>query len=330
MQQSRQRLWMLVATLIVVAIILMILCYQSVKIVLSPDTEPTDRVIMSIFTSDKLVDQSWGSLAYLAQLHVEKKFPVDIELYSEVDTIEKMEESLHASIDRKTELIIGHGREFSDFFTKVAPSYPTVRFVTIHGSATYENQTVYTFEKGKIELIAALAATMKSKTRKVALIDAYDGREDEPYFERGLEKYANDIEFFYYVVNSRHDGKQAKAVMDKLIKEGVDVVYSRGNAFNRDVIHYAKQHDIYVIGFLDDQSYLGEEHVLTSVLNDVTQAYVKIIEDYFNEEEPFPNGIVILSGKDGVFRLAPFGKMFTEEEKKRLQEELDRYYRGEL
>ena len=40
---------------------------------------------------------------------------------------------------------------------------------------------------------------------------------------------------------------------------------------------------MYVIGYLDDQAYMGRSVILTSVINDVPQAYNAIMKDYFSK-----------------------------------------------
>ena len=40
---------------------------------------------------------------------------------------------------------------------------------------------------------------------------------------------------------------------------------------------------MYVIGYLDDQAYMGRPVILTSVINDVPQAYNAIMKDYFSK-----------------------------------------------
>ena len=53
--------------------------------------------------------------------------------------------------------------------------------------------------------------------------------------------------------------------------------------------------------------------MLTSVINDVSQMYVEIMKDYFSEEGIQP-GLKLLTEEDGVYQLAPFGPMFTEDD----------------
>ncbi|MCL7748418.1 BMP family ABC transporter substrate-binding protein [Halalkalibacter alkaliphilus] len=329
-QQSKQSRILLLITMIVAILFICLLILRTSSLLYDSESviSNQDTVKVAIITSDQVNDQSWGGLAYKGQLKIEEKFPVTVSLYSEIYSDELIEATIKETIAENTEVIIGHGREFSNVFTKLAPMYMDTHFVTIHGTSEYENQSVYTFNQGNIEHIAALVASLKSKSKKVGIIDPIEARESKNDFKKGLSHYSPDALLYYQLVGSRDDGKRAVEILEEFIEEGVDVVYSKGNAFNRDVIEHAKKYDIYIIGYLDDQSYIAEDLVLTSVINDVSQAYVSIMEDFFSPDG-IPTGTVMLTDQDGVYRLAPLGPMFSDQEKKLINSELEKIHQSE-
>ncbi|MFC0472394.1 BMP family ABC transporter substrate-binding protein [Halalkalibacter kiskunsagensis] len=331
MQQSNQSRIMLLVTMVVAIVFISIVVWNVIDSLFhsSIEMKQQETTNIVIMTSDKVIDQSWGSLAYKGQIEIKEHFPVHVSLFSEINTDALIKKTIIQTVEEGAEVIIGHGREFSDVFTELAPNYSSVHFVTIHGTSKYPNQSVYTFYPGghgQIEYFAALPASLKTETNKVGLLDVLEDSEKNPHFKRGLSYFNPGIKFYYQVAESRNDGDEAVKLMKKLIKEGVDVVYSKGNEFNREVIELAKKHNIYVIGYLDDQSYLAEDLVLTSVINDVPQAYVAIMKDYFSEPGITP-GTNFLTKDDGVYRLAPLGPMFTEKEKKYIEYEIDKINR---
>ena len=280
---------------------------------------------LSILTSDIIVDQSWGSLAYKGQLQILEHFPVTVDLYSELDSVEKIEDKVKESIENNATLIIGQGREFSPVFEKFAPLHQDIHFVTIHGTATQPNQTVYTFNHGHLEYFAGIAAAMKTKTQKVAMLDPIDFSHMPNYFEQGVKSINDNIDFHYEVLHTRDDGEKAIGVMQQLIEDGYDIFFSKGNALNRDVIDYAKHKNVFVIGYIEDQRHLGPEVVLTSVVNDIPGVYKKIVGDFLSGEGITP-GRVLLTDNDAIFYLAPFGPMFSEDELERMELEIQKYY----
>lgn len=116
------------------------------------------------------------------------------------------------------------------------------------------------------------------------------------------------------MVNSRDDGAKAVKLLRELKDEGVDIVYAKGNSYNQEVIQEAKKQKMYVIGYLDDQAYMGRPVILTSVINDVPQAYNAIMKDYFSKKG-LRSREVKLDARDGVYKLAPFGPMYSKQEK---------------
>ncbi|RDZ08016.1 BMP family ABC transporter substrate-binding protein [Priestia megaterium] len=313
MQRSRQLRLILLLALIVVALFLIIIISKTQGIISQQTTKKVENTSVAILTSDVLTDQSWGSLAYKGKINIEQQYPVSAQVISEVNTNKKMKEAAEKVIQSGTKVVIGHGREFSAVFTELAPKYPHVHFVTIHGTSTYKNQTVYTFDQTKIEYLAGTAAAMKTQTKKIGLIDTF-AKEKNLGFEQGIKAYNPSIAFYYRVVNSRDDGAKAVKLLRELKDEGVDIIYAKGNSYNQEVIQEAKTQGMYVIGYLDDQAYMGRSVILTSVINDVPQAYNVIMKDYFSKTG-LPTGEVTLDARDGVYKLAPFGPMYSKREK---------------
>jgi len=317
-------------TIFVAILLIFTMLYQSRNMLLvGKESDEKDEPLVAILVSDKVIDQSWGSLAYKGQLEIEEQFAIKTTLHSNLNTDELKEQSALQMIEESSDVIIGHGREFSETFASLAKNHPDVMFVTIHGTATYENQAVYTLDQGEIEYFAALAAVMKSETKKIGVLDSDDEREVYPQFEKGLHYYGSEIEFYYEVVHDRNDGERAIEIMQDMLASGVDVIYSKGNAYNQRVIEYAKMKDVYVIGYMDDQSYMARDHVLTSLINDIPQAYVVIMNDYFSDDG-IPSGTTMLTESDGVYNLAPFGPMFTKKERDYIISEMGKYSKGDF
>lgn len=283
------------------------------------------KVKVWILTADAVEDQSWSSLAYKGMLQIEDQFQVEAELMSDIRSEAQTRGIIDQAVQKGVKIIIGHGREYEKSFDKAAAAYPDIQFAHLNGEAKRNNHTAYKYNQNSIEVerIAALAASMKTKTNKIGLIDPVEDRLFHPGFEEGLHQFAPETKFYYKVVGDWENGAKAVQIAKEMIDDGVDVLYSRGNEFNRAVINYALKRGVYVIGYVDNQSYMGEEVVLTSVVNDIPQVYGVIMNDYFSKEG-MPGGIAVLTDKEGVFSLAALGPMYTEKEKQRIQAEIDK------
>ncbi|WP_309086886.1 BMP family ABC transporter substrate-binding protein [Domibacillus sp.] len=322
---KRGRLILAAALTAAVAILVMV-SLKAEEIVQKETAVQTEKKVkVYILTADAIEDQSWSSLAYKGMLQIEDEFPVEAKLVSEIRSEVEMRKIIDQAVRSGAKVIIGHGREYSLPFDKAAADYPDVQFANLNGESKEKNHTAYMYKQNSVDIerIAALAAAMKTKTNKIGLIDPIEDRLFHPGFEKGLKKAAPQAEFYYKVVGDWEDGTKAVQIAKEMIDDGVDVLYSRGNEFNRAVIDYALKRGVYVIGYMDDQSYMGREVVLTSVVNDIPQVYKAIMDDYFSREG-MPGGIAMLTNEDGVYSLAPLGPMYTEKEKQQIQEETDK------
>ncbi|QGH34865.1 BMP family ABC transporter substrate-binding protein [Gracilibacillus salitolerans] len=322
MEAKRQVKYIIGITLIVVSIFVIFLVFKSNQIMDNMNASETSSTKVLILTTDRLNDQSWGSLAYKGKILIEEEYNVTAEVLGEVDAEKDTSSLVEEYVDQDYELIIGHGREFSEPFYRIINQYKDVQFVTIHGDNIANNLAVYTFNQNEVEVIAGMAAGLKTKSKKIGLIDAVDNKHKDWGFPQGIELIDDKIELIYKVVPERTNKSDAKLFAANLIEEGVDVIYTKGNSYNQEVINYAKEHGIYIIGYLEDQSYMAEDKVLTSVLNNVPMAYSAILRDFLSEE-----GIKFekkyLDVDDGVYGIAPFGSMFSEDEIQTIEEVTD-------
>lgn len=324
METKRQVKYILGITLIVVSTLVVFLVVKSNQILSNMNTPATEPVKVLILTTDELTDQSWGSLAYKGKLLIEEEYNVIAEVNGHVNIEDDMSSIVYDYVNQGYELIIGHGREFSEPFYRISNNYANVQFVTVHGDYMANNLAVYTFNQNEIEVVAGVAAGLKTKSKKIGLIDAVDNKDKDWGFQQGVQLIDETIELIYKVVPERTSKTEARSVASNLIEQGVDVIYTKGNSYNQEVINYAKEQDIYTIGYLEDQSYMANDKVLTSVLNDVPMAYNAILKDYLSED-----GINFrkkyLNDNDGVYGVAPFGSMFSQEELKTIEELTNHY-----
>ncbi|GAE91281.1 positive regulator of comK [Gracilibacillus boraciitolerans JCM 21714] len=302
---------LLISTLFVVFLIV-----KSNQIIDNMEVSQTKPVKVLILSGDTLNDQSWGgSLAYKGKLLVEEELNAEVEVIGDVNLSNDLTPIVKEYVENNYQLIIGHGREFSEPFYRIANQFKHTQFVTLHGEYVDKNLAVYTFNQREIEVVAGMAAALKTKTNKIGIIDTHDNDySDWGGFPQGIKKIDTNIELIYEVVPERTDKSAAKHVTSNMIDNGIDVIYTRGNSYNQEVINFAKEKGgVYLIGYLEDQSYMAENAILTSVLNNIPYVYKTILKDHLKDTNMISEKR-ILDSNDGVYGLAPFGPMFTQEE----------------
>ncbi|MBU8907937.1 BMP family ABC transporter substrate-binding protein [Desertibacillus haloalkaliphilus] len=283
---------------------------------------------VGIITSDRIYDQSWGSLAYEGKQRIREEFQVQVELVSERDTDEKIAQTVRMFIDHGHDIIIGHGREFSDVFTKVAPDYEHIHFVTINGTSQHDNQSVFTFHNISHGYFTGLVAALMTETNKIAIIDPFKNTDEGTVgFKYGVKSEDSSITLIHKVVNSRDDEHEAALLAREAIEDGADVIFTKGNAYNRAVIHEAEGADVYAIGYLDDQAYMARDHVITSVMVDIPETYISILRRFLRPDG-LRAGETVLDFKDGVYKFAPLGPMVSDEIENKLKDTIESYNNG--
>lgn len=331
MNLSQQRKLVLLSSIMLTCALIFAIGFSILKAILVQQSgSAKEKVGVGIITNDSLTDQSWGSLAYAGQLKIRENFPVEVELISEMKTMEEMRAAALQLIDKGMKLIIGHGAAFSPVFSDLAPLYTDVHFVTINGYAIHPNQTSFVFNPISSDYFAGMIAALMTESNKIAIIDALGIYVSKKLgFFKGIVEFNPHAEVYTRVVGSWDDEEKAALFTKELADLGVDVIFTRGNAFNRAVIHEAEKRGIFVIGFVDDQGYMAKEHVITSIVSDVPKAYMLIMEQYFSDEG-LKSGQILLDFDDGVYHLAPFGDMVPESVQKLVEEYLEKYKRGEF
>ncbi|UOQ85946.1 BMP family ABC transporter substrate-binding protein [Gracilibacillus salinarum] len=318
MEANKQLKYITAITAIVSSIVIIFLILKATNILDDLNASAKEDASILILTSDNLNDQSWGGLAYKGKILIEDEYNTSAEAVGNVKENEDTEKLVDTYVDKGYQLIIGHGREFSEPFYRLMNKYKDVEFVTVHGNYSGDNLSVYTFNQNEVEVVAGMAAALKTESNKVAIIDAVDNRQKDWGFPEGIEKINPAVNLMYKVVPERTSKLKAKEVAESVIHKGVDVIYTKGNSYNQEVIDYAKEHGVYLIGYLEDQSYMAENLMLTSVTNDVPMTYNAIIKDYLSDKG-LPHSKKMLNENDGVYGIAPLGPMFTESEMEQMQ-----------
>ncbi|PTL39373.1 BMP family ABC transporter substrate-binding protein [Alkalicoccus saliphilus] len=324
-RQIKQSSVILCLAFLCAIILIGFLYYLSTQMFQAADTselkeEKPDTVIL---VSDAIADQSWGSHAHHSRLRVEEKFGIKAELFSGLVTETLREYRTVKEADNGRDLIIGHGREYTEVFNDIAASYPETKFVSLQGTPEHDNQAVYTYNNLEAEVQALLAGSIKSETKKIGVLSKEGDWKRHEEVETILQELCDETEVIHRTVESRNNKEEALQVLDELLAEGADVIYSRGNTFNRYVIEQAQVQDFYIIGFITDQAYLAEEQMITSVLIDVPKIYEYILEDYLSRDG-LGSGVYDLTNQEGrnISSTGDLGPMFTDTDKEELAEKL--------
>lgn len=277
-----------------------------------------------LLVPDTINDQVWGTKGYKGMLKIQSHYNVEV-YYKEGMNSEMVVERAVKEFDQKgVNLIFGHGNEYAEYFNNISKTYPHIHFVSFNGDAKNENTTSLKFEAYAMGFFGGMVAGHMTKTETVGVLAAFEWQpEIEGFYEGANYATNNNVNVEIQFVGNWDNDKKAIKLLDKLISKNADVVYPAGDGYNVPVIEKLKEKGLYAIGFISDQSDLGESVVLTSTVQHVDVLY-EIVAEKFNKGE-LESGNLSFDFQDEVISMGKFSPDVDEEFKKELNAAIEKY-----
>lgn len=303
------------------ALLLFLLLFFLVSCSNNVDKSKVKRV--GLLVPQTVSDQVWGTLGYKGMLKIQSQFDADI-FYKEGMTSQLAIEQSVDEFDKKgVTLIFGHGREFSDSFNKLAPKYPHIHFISFNGDAVEKNTTSLKIESYASGFFGGMTAAHVSKSDKLGIVAAHKWQPEIKGYVEGAHFEKPNAKVYIEYTDDWDDKEKALDLLDQLIKEKVDVVYPAGDAFNVPVIEKLKEEGLTAIGYVSDQSDLGQTTVLTSTVQHVDKLYEIAAEKYAKGE--LPSGNLHFDFQDGAISMGTYSPLVKKSFQKKIQNYVEIY-----
>jgi transcriptional activator of comK gene len=278
---------------------------------------------VGLLVPETVNDQVWGTKGYNGLLKIQSKYNVDVYYKEGMNTEDVVEKAVKEFEQKGVNLIFGHGSEYAEYFNIISKNYPKIHFISFNGDAKNENTTSLNFKAHAMGFFGGMVAAHMSEAKKVGIIAAYEWQpEVEGFYQGALAENKNTKVSIVYVGNW-DDEKKAIQLVDQMINEGVDVVYPAGDGYNVPVIEKVKEHGLYVIGYVSDQSDLGESTVLTSTIQQVDKLYENVAEQYNNQD--LKSGNLSFDFQDNVISLGKFSPLVNKDYIQKLNKHIEKY-----
>lgn len=225
-------------------------------------------------------DQGWDSQGYEGLVRIERLFHAKVTYYefhnhaTDEEIISRGEELVRAGYN----LIFGHGKVFENGFNKLGALYPDVKFILINGNSYTRNVYSIRFSGWSMGYFAGLLAGLMTETNKVGIVASYHDIPEVAGFTAGVKEVNDDAEVLVSEVGSWGDRIKGKSEANRILRQGADILFPAGDAFAIEVINAAREHHVYAIGFIIDQSFIARDTVLASIIQNVKEIYVEIAE----------------------------------------------------
>ena len=259
---------------------------------------------IGLLLPDTINEPIWGNKGYKGLLTIQSALKADVYYKEGMKTRTEVKEALDEFAEEGVKLVFGHGSEYGPFFEEFHNDYPEMDFVYFNGNFTAENVTSINFESYAMGFFGGMVAAEMSKTKHIGVISAFNWQPEVEGFVKGAQYQDPTVVVDVHYTKSWSNKEKALTAYKQMEKTGVDVFYPAGDSFNLPVIEAVKEDGHYAIGYVTDQSDLGESTVLTSTIQHVEELYKLIASEYMTGK--LEHGIKSYDFRDNVISLGKF------------------------
>lgn len=278
---------------------------------------------------DSKIDQNtWSKKGYKGLLKIEEEFDIDVFYKENIRTEEEVIRAVDDLVKEGVNLIIGHSNLFGNYFVDITETYPDVHFVYTNGAIYNQSVTSLNFNAHAMGFFSGMIAGEMTESNQIGVIAVYSWQPELEGFFEGM-KYQNPEALIHVdFVNDWDDNTLALELYERFKAEGSDIIIPLGNSYSASVIEQAAADEIYSIGYIDEQSELAEEYVLTSMIQHIDKLYLEVAEA-FNKEE-VNGGIQTYDFQNEYISLGTFNQAIPEAFKQEIEEAIEEYKKTNL
>lgn len=244
--------------------------------------DKTEKVKVALVTSSGgLGDRSFNDAAWEGFKKAKEDLGVEIKVV-EPQSVADYANSLKSVADSGFKFVMAIGNDWADALTTISAQYPDVKFAGVNITVDATNVAVARFGDHEGSFLVGALASLMSKTGTVGFI----GGNDVPAINRfyaGFEegaKYANpEIKVLKTFVGTFSDPGKGKEFALQLYSDGADIIYHASGKTGEGLFEAVKEvDDLYAIGVDQNQDYIAEGKVLTSMEKRVDVAAYDLIK----------------------------------------------------
>ncbi|KAB2330875.1 BMP family ABC transporter substrate-binding protein [Bacillus mesophilum] len=276
-----------------------------------------------LLVPDTVNDQVWGTKGYKGMLKIQSHYNIEVYYKEGMNSAAIVQRAVEEFDQKGVNLIFGHGNEYAEYFNDFSEDYPHIQFVSFNGDARNKNTTSLGFEGYAMGFFGGMVAGHMTKTNTIGVLAAFEWQPEIKGFVEGAKFQNKDVNVKIEYVGGWDDHETANIMLGKLNNTGADVIYPAGDGYNVPIIEKIKENGQYAIGYISDQSDLGESTVLTSTIQHVDVLY-ELVADKFNKGE-LPSGNLSFDFQDDVISLGKFSPVVDQVFKEEINQAIDQY-----
>jgi len=215
---KRSRILFSISTFIVLAMLLS----ACGGVEATPNQTKAALVTWGLVTGDP-----YNALAYQGLQKAQKDFGIEPAVNDEGQTASEWEATFRDYASQGYKLVIGHGWNFADVATKVAPEFPDTTFVVIGGVVEGKNLTSVVFEDQYAGYLAGVLAALTTKNGIIGTVAGFEG-EGVYYqvnsFYQGVKATKPDVKAIIAYAGAWDDPAKGNELAVSMIEGGADII----------------------------------------------------------------------------------------------------------
>lgn len=258
---------------------------------------------VALLTPGPVSDKSWNGSAYEGLLELRDSLGAEIS-HIQTKTPAEFEENFRQYGAQGYRLVFGHGFEFQDAASRVAPSYPNTIYIVTSGRVTGPNVAGVAFLFEEASYQAGMIAGAVTKTNRIGLIAGTELPPVKASFEafaRGAKAVNPKVQVITSYIGNWDDVSAGKEQALAQIARGVDVIFQNADAAGLGVFQAVKEKNVLAFGSNANQNDVAPDVIIGSVVIDLPKAFMLIGREVLGGT--FTGRVINLGVKDDVVRL---------------------------
>ncbi len=258
--------------------ILFIICLVVTLTVVAIPAMAADDLKVAMILSGPINDDDFNSVGYNGLKKACEELGVEYAYIESVPDADA-ERIIREYVANGYGLIFAHSFSFGEAASKVAADFPEVIFMNA-GTPPVENPNLGTYDNPDYQgaYLAGMLAAGISKSGSIGWVDGIASPNMVANFQSyrdGAEEMNPEIEVLHTFIGSWYDPPKAKEAAIAQVEKGADVLSSQGVG----VIDAAIEKNVWAIGAMTDQNFMGPNVVLTSVMWDLYPCVKRVVQE---------------------------------------------------
>lgn len=265
-------------------------------------TSETPLLRVAMVLPGPINDNDWNTVGFTGLQDAAEALNLEV-AYVENVTDADAERVLRDFASRGYDLIFAHSFSFGDAALSVAEDFPETYFMAGTANELAPNLSTYSNPDYQGAYLAGMLAAGISESNVIGWVGGMPAPNmlaNLHAYQAGAAEVNPETEVLFTFIGSWFDPPKAKEAALAQVEQGADVLSAQGVG----VIDAANEAEVYALGAMTDQNFLGTESVLTSVTWDlgplVTAAAQEVIDGMW-ESKNWSFGIA-----EGSIKLAEY------------------------